>query len=94
MNYNPFNDEPPDEDFERLSESYRSDPEHFFRVINAIVHDSDTPTSQADALMLYAIHKAHRFGKVDQLSGMIAAWADTHVLPDICGEMEFNVDED
>ena len=89
-----FNYEPPDPDFEGLSKSYRSNPEQFFKAINKAVHDSGTPTSHTDALMLYVIHKAHRFGKVDELSDMMATWAEKHVLRDICHDAEFNVDDD
>ena len=88
-----FNNESPDSDFEKLSESYRSNPQQFFKVINKVVHDSNTPTCHPDALMLYAIHKAHRFGKVDQLSDMMATWAEIHLLPDICRDEEFGDDD-
>jgi len=79
---------------QKLSESYTDNPEQFYKILNAIVHESESPTSEPDALILYAIHKAHRFGKVDELSDMIATWADTHVLPDICHDAEFNVDDE
>ena len=70
-----FDDEPLYPGFQSLSEFYRSNPEQFFKVITKVVHDSGTPSSHADALMLYAIHEAHRSGKVHELSNVIATWS-------------------